>query len=1293
MLRLRKVELFGFKSFADRTAIAFPGTGIAGVVGPNGCGKSNIADAILWVLGEQSAKTLRSGRMADCIFSGTDDRPPTNLAEVSLTLVDPDAEAAGEIVSDLLFRTDDPEPEEPEELSDPVAAAPEDTDATASQEDADAKPKRNRLGMKLEAGDIVVTRRLYRDGKSEYYLNGNYCRLRDIQNLFMGTGLGPESYAIIEQGRIGQILSSRPSDRRALLEEAAGVTKYKTQKRLAEGKLAAARQNLLRVNDIFEEVTKQLASLKRQASRARRYRELKDESVALRRVLLATQLEGLSNIESTLDARTSEKASRVSALSSELAALEEGQTESQSRQFELESRVRQEQNRVGELMVAMERAQAGLTDNLRQQEETRQKLEQLEQDRSAQSGNEERLEREITASRAQLAESRSAVEEITVQTDTIGAEASQIGARIEELASALAAAQQIRTRTVEDLAVKRAELGQTAKSLQELEQRSDALRESVQSTEAQIRQTTEETTTVRTRYETARGDSIQAKDLVVLAEQNLEACLVEHSREKKASEDAREALTTAAAQEEALNDLIVRRTAFAEPVRKLLLHGDGRDDEIGATHSRTESEIRDYESGSGHGELAAPDTVGDISRHGGDSSNDFKAVGVLADFVEFDSRYSELLQTFLKEELEYVVVDTLDSARDGLSLLRDNMAGHATFLIDSFGQVPIQMPASHLPAPRGAGLIGSIGNFLTINDPLGNEAKRALPRLADTYLVENTAVAEALAADYPRHRFLSPDGTCYQGRLVSGGTPSAHGAYKLEQDALEATGRRADIEPKAMALSVSADELDARRQELEIKLANVRQMLAEQERQLTGLEQELLAVEARKSRLQDSLTDVTAAQQSCNFQRKSLTANQEHASAAIRQLEATLSAGAAEITRLTDEHATGCASRDSVQPRLAGLQSRRAALEERLTARKAEVARLEEDTQRQADARRNLDTLEESLTALRGNLQGQEEELRQRVETCRGDRELQEKLCAEFDTERDQLRVQVTEKEAVVRQRRRELDAAREEKSAIDIEQARIQSDRQHLDTAVQSEFGLTGDGLRQQVEERLEGEALQEAELRDGELRRKLDNIGPVNMMALEEFQECEQRHSFLTEQREDLMASMDDIRRTIAELDEIAHRKFAEAFEIINSNYQNTFKTLFGGGKATLRLTESDDPSEAGVELICQPPGKRLQNVMLLSGGEKALAALALLIAIFRYAPSPFCILDEVDAPLDDTNIGRFTRLIEDMAPETQFILVTHSKKTMESAALLYGVTMQNAVSQVVSVRFEEAATHAAA
>ncbi|MFB3095411.1 MAG: chromosome segregation protein SMC, partial [Candidatus Acidiferrales bacterium] len=373
---------------------------------------------------------------------------------------------------------------------------------------------------------------------------------------------------------------------------------------------------------------------------------------------------------------------------------------------------------------------------------------------------------------------------------------------------------------------------------------------------------------------------------------------------------------------------------------------------------------------------------------------------------------------------------------------------------------------------------------------------------------------------------------------------------------------------------------------------------------------------------------------------------------------------------------------------LAQLRPRQAALEERLTAVRAEQARLQEATQRLATAQQDQQETEARLRTRQAELVQEIEHLEQAVEQRRLEKQAQEARCQERDAERDLLRQRLQERETTVRTQRTQLEAAREQRHALEVNQARQQAEREHAETAVQSEFGLTGEDLCLQTNYRLIGAALAEAETRDREIKHKLENIGPINMMALEEFQECEQRHGFLTKQRDDLLASIEDTRLAISEIDEVSRQRFNQAFAIINQNFAETFRTLFDGGSATLRLTDEESPGDSGVDLICQPPGKRLQNVLLLSGGEKALTALALLIAIFRYSPSPFCILDEVDAPLDDTNIGRFTRLLVEMSAQTQFILITHSKKTMEVASLLYGVTMQRAVSQIVSVRFDQAA-----
>jgi chromosome segregation protein len=383
---------------------------------------------------------------------------------------------------------------------------------------------------------------------------------------------------------------------------------------------------------------------------------------------------------------------------------------------------------------------------------------------------------------------------------------------------------------------------------------------------------------------------------------------------------------------------------------------------------------------------------------------------------------------------------------------------------------------------------------------------------------------------------------------------------------------------------------------------------------------------------------------------------------------------------------------EEASARLADLRAQRAGLDERFRGAQQEKIRLEETAAQlgaeQAEHQRLDQHLHAAQERLAEKLIAREEEVRQRQQ----EKVEQEARCQQGEAELAALRQRLVEQEAGLREQRAAVEASREQRHSLEVERARQQTDRQHAEAAVQGEFGLTAEALCAQVTDRVSAEEWPQAELRYQEMKRKLENIGPVNMMALEELQEAEQRHDFLTKQRDDILASIEDTQRAIQEIDTVSAERFTRAFEVINRNFSETFKTLFGGGNATLRLTDTENPNDSGIDLICQPPGKRLQNVLLLSGGEKALTALALLIAIFRYQPSPFCILDEVDAPLDDTNVGRFTQLVAEMAPQTQFILITHNKKTMEVAPILYGVTMQSAVTQLVSVRFEEQHTHAA-
>ncbi len=1102
MLRLRQVEIFGFKSFAERTRIVFNGNGVAAIVGPNGCGKSNIADSILWVLGEQSAKTLRSGRMADCIFNGTATRPPTNLAEVTLTLYDPESE-----------KVPAPMPEVVAEVA--PEATPEASQAPAPEAHPEHKRRKRGLNLKIMPGEVVVTRRLYRDGTSEYYLNGELCRLRDIQELFMGTGLGPESYAIIEQGRVGQILSSRPSDRRGLLEEAAGVTKYKTKRRLAEAKLESAHQNLLRVNDILEEISKQLNSLKRQAARARRYQELKAEGTHLHRQLLATQLDALRTQAEALSAQVEANRAESEQAAATLGAREQRQAASQQRQYELEAALRAEQNRAGVVLVELERAQTRRTDTLRQQQETTDRLEALA------------AQRQTISSEALAA----------------GAEAERQHEEVARLEEQFAAAAELDTLE--------AEIARLHRELAPLSGEPDAMRVMTSHMPEPLLR--------------AHALRVQADELVAAAQRALAIYEQKLKAQQRQMEEARESLATAAAHEKALTELVAQRAAVAEPVQKLLL-------------------------GSGSGATVSPDGVV--------TGTEFRAVGVVADFTELEPDYAPLLEDYLHEELEFVVVETYDAARTGVSLLREQVGGRATFLVDSFGRFPpAVVPEGE--TPQGEDIVARVADLVRMNGALGAEAKRVLPRLGRTWLVGSARAAEEMARRYPQYFFLSTDGSWYHGRLVSGGVRNGHGSHAMRRELDEAARQKNSLEPLVRAAEATLAALETARRQLAELLEAARQVLLAQEKKLVQLQQQqdgLALARAEQARLIEAASRLLASQQQQN-----------------------------------DEEVR--------------LRSERQRLAEELTAREADI------------------------------VQAQQNKLEQ------------EQRCQECETELVALRQSLVEGEQALRELRAQLEAMRERRHQLEVEQARLASDRQHLAQTLQSEFGLGVEQLLSEVAERLASDALAQAELRFREIKLRLENIGPVNMMALEEFQECEQRHEFLAKQRDDLLASIADTTNTIREIDTESAKRFEEAFAVINKNFEETFKVLFGGGAATLRLTEAENPADAGIDLICQPPGKRLQNVLLLSGGEKALTALALLIAIFRYSPSPFCILDEVDAPLDDTNVGRFTRLVQEMSTQTQFILVTHNKKTMEIAPVLYGVTMQGGVTQLVSVRFDEA------
>jgi chromosome segregation protein len=1283
LLKLRKVELVGFKSFCEKTQITFSGSGLTCIIGPNGCGKSNIVDAISWVLGEQSHKSLRAERMSDCIFNGTAKRPPLGLAEVTLTLIDPElAEAAEFVLGPRQSETSAHGPvgvpdspygtmanpfntvntegaEKSEETADPAysdASLETQAEGEDSKEPTILKKKRaaaEKHAMHLKPGEVIVGRRLYRSGQSEYLINGRVARLRDIQDLFMGIGLGPDSYAIIEQGRIGQILSSKPTDRRAIIEEAAGITKFKTKRRLSEAKLESSKVNLSRVNDIYVEVEKQLASLKRQASKARRYAEIREQMRGLLRQVLASKAKEL-DLEADRLARLVGGISRQE--SQEAQSVNQWEAEQQrlsSRIYDLESELRQHQNVLGQTALELDRSENRILFNRQRTAELTGRLQQLN------------VEIEQGTAQAAQVEGRAAAHGESVT--AIKGEVSRVEANLADLVAATAKISGAHDSAEGRIAALRrsaAELGDELTRLHgdqaQAEQTLAHHIESVARYEQQEQQLLEESLHHRERAQAAdlHWQSVlertrRLEELVRNAQARISD--LRHRQHEATAQAAasRDALASGRARRASVEQILNDRSYTADAVQKLF-----------------------------------------ASSQNGDESAGFRAVGVLADYAEVGREYENAIEQFLRDELEYVVVETFDVARAGIAMLRDEVGGRATFFVDSLRKLNLQPNEPVVPFEIERETVSRLDRLVEFRDPLGAAAKQFLPRLQSAFLVEQSAVAERLARENPAYSFVTPDGTTYQGRVVSGGRPSEAGPLGMKRELRS-------LDAELLQLERAASEVQAALHHIEEELHACELTLEQATAQHVESEKLEVAATLQRDQARGDMVrlgiDLSDCQTELARLRNDATAAQRRAEAAQHRRGEVSSARAGTEQEIAQAMEQQISLRQTAQAKQEDLASRRAemaALAERLASAETIAARMAHELQELVARRSGLILQHDSLVQEQEQLAAQTAEHQRQVESLRAEKLRLEARGAEMEREFDATRVRSTQVDDTLRMARQKLGDFREERSKIEIERARNESEREHLRQSCVEELNAQPEDLIAEFPALLTGEELRSSDAQYHELKSRIESMGPINMMALEEYNECEQRFDFLGRERADLLQSITDIQQAIAELDEVCKLKFEEAFAFINQHFAVAFHTLFGGGTGEMRLSEPDSSGEPGIDVVAQPPGKRLQNVLLLSGGEKAMTALALLIAIFRYQPSPFCILDEVDAPLDEANVGRFTRLVSEMSAGTQFIVVTHNRKTMEMASVLYGVTMQEpGVSKLVSVRWDEPAAAQAA
>ncbi len=1180
-MRLEKIVVHGFKSFGEKTEFKIL-HGITAIVGPNGTGKSNVADAIRWALGEQSPKSLRGHRMEDVIFHGSASHKPLGLADV-----------------ELIFANDG--------------------------------------AISVPWSEVSVSRRLYRTGESEYLLNRTACRLRDVLDLFVGTGVNPKAYALMDQERLNHVLTAKPLERRVFIEEAAGITRYKQQRTETVGKLDATRQNLLRVRDVMDEVKRQLGSLERQARKAQQYKTLHAEQQKLSVALLAADYLALGRQEAEccerMDGlRRQEEATRVRL--SGLAAQEGAQRvqiqETEHRLSDLRQSVQKIQGEVERLLERRE--QMGIQirelseEDLRLQEEIR-LMEERVDGLSAERATKERQLEDLLASRRERQGDLNALE-----------------AELEALRGILAASR-------ERLEALRIDSVRAAGERAELTRSIGALRE-------------RENQLLRRRERLAEEAAVTRDEARCLAESRgrLEVLQKQIVKELSQLEARRSNLEHELAAREGLRH---RGQAELDELRLTLA----------ARHSRLEALDRLEREREGYGAgVRAIFKVGGASAIPG-------VLGTVADLLEVPSGLETAMEAVLGDRLQWVVVERFADAKAGIGHLTANGAGSATFLPLETLPVENGLPRDEADLRWAARLVRS-RHAVLLHYLLGRVA-----------VVPNLDQAEALwRLNGTPATFVTRSGEVLSpaGRLTGGRASSGEAEHSL-------LGRK-------RAIRELADE--SRRLAESVGVTQTR---------LERLEAEILALRAEQAQLQQSIQSHAGRRLEQEKDLEQLLREAGRLSGHLETLEVEErqfleEAGAAAREREALERQAQAATEEErrlesfmVELRAAVevSQEREAALAEDLTTGRVEWAALGERVEALRRELVHLADLGEDLARRRSQGEARRRQLAERQADLLSERAEADERARQVAVDRDRLEgeerrvarghaelvARLQEIEATTSQEERALDQIREGLHALELRATEGRVRREELEQEGWRRFGVEAGALGNHADPSADLEAVR---FRLAELEAKVAAMGPVNLVADEEYRELEERLAFLKNQHDDLVLSIKDLEKAIRGMTRTAQERFVQAFEAINGHFGQIFGRLFEGGRAELRLVEpeeGEDALESGVELMAQPRGKRLQAVTLLSGGEKALTGLALLFAIFYFRPSPFCVLDEVDAPLDDANIHRFLRVLRELCQQTQFIVITHNRKTMEAADVLYGVTMEEpGLSRLVSVRLSD-------
>ncbi len=1225
-MHLQSLELLGFKSFADKTIFNFH-EGVTAIVGPNGCGKSNLLDAVRWVLGEQSAKSLRGGEMADVIFNGSDSRKPVGFAEVSLSFTDCATE------------------------------------------------------LEVDWHDVRVTRRVYRDGNSEYLLNKTTCRLRDIQNLFADTGVARSAYSMMEQGKIDMILSSRPEDRRAIFEEAAGITKYKAQKREALRKLEATEANLLRIGDIIKEVKRQIGSLQRQAGKARRYQALQADLRVLDTHYSRKQLEAL------------------------------------------ETRLKECQREIDRLNESGQEARAKIDNGETTLAEERQRLDKIDLEIADGRAQAQRLQSEIAAHRTRIELNKQRAQELNEMLERSRQDIAAADAKRSQQSAAMQEANALIEKTEKLLQAKEAELKKLTDEMSELRAKRTAddaelkqLELALTKSADRINALEDELSGITIRRE-ATGEHLKELDTAI--------------SKARAGRDKIEKEFTAARsisekEEKNIHVLVTRAREAEEGLeqdRQLLAGAEKSLIEVERALAEKESRLEVLKQLNEEGEGLAQGSQAVLK--GLDDPKRFQpaVLGALVARIDVDPKFSIAIEAALGRNLHTIVLQNSEMTVEIMAALTDGKLGQAALFVPGLGDSSADSKRKVLPERAIAWATEKI-DAPEMLQPLVRQLLR------DVAIFENLdhalhfkKTSPHLAAATLAGEFISVEG------IVFGGRGSAQ-----KESLLERKSRISILTAELSVLNAQRDGLRQKRDEAKTKSEKAARDLEEARGKHQAADFARSASKNGLALLERELHE--AAQKIDNFisERSALAQQLDTADAKIAAMETELEAARDEFSAEQDRQSTIKAGREKAvkdeekraekltELRLA-VMTERQRLENLIAQRNPMAARETELNELIAVRSVDIATFEKRLAAQAVESNAAGEAIKQQTVSSADS----EKILSKLAERRAKQIGTINERETGLRKVRDSLSELHDRRGQEQVRQSQLQmkadnlaervAQRYQVDLrAFQADQPAFEKTLRAQLKRRskttetagmesadptpaLNGEekdnlSEQIADLGESDLEklivgltRQLDNMGPVNLDAVHEYDELEERYQFLEKQNNDLTAARRELLDVIARINSTTKQLFAETFAQVRVNFREMFAKMFGGGRADLSLMDESDPLNCGIEITAKPPGKQLQSISLLSGGERSMVAVALLFAIYMVRPSPFCVLDEVDAALDESSINRFIKMLDRFARQSQFVIITHNKRTIAKADVLYGVTMEErGVSKLVGMKLTE-------